>query len=98
MRRRRLGALISVTALVVFAPVTATGATPRDGSGSLTQSAASHSAYPKAAASDASRAPLPFGRIDAVLLALAGVPVLALALRRRQAGVPVASDDPARAA
>jgi hypothetical protein len=103
MLKWRLRAVVFGTAIAVLAPLGAAGATSpnpaRIGSHSvpgMTQSALPAATYAEAAvAPEDARTQLPFGRVDAALLALAGVPVLILALRRRTAA-PARSSDPSR--
>jgi hypothetical protein len=104
MLKWRLRAVVFGTAIAVLAPLGAAGATSpspaRIGSQSVartTQSALPAATYAGAAvAPEDARTQLPFGRVDAALLALAGVPVLIVALRRRTAGAPARSSDPSR--
>ena len=104
MLQWRLRAVVFGTAIAVLAPLGAAGATSPSHSASgsqsvprTTQSAVPATTYTGAAISqEDARTQLPFGRVDAALLALAGVPVLIVALRRRSAGVPATNGDPSR--
>ena len=95
MLRWRLGAVVLGTAIAVLVPLGTAGASSAGSPRASSHSAAPQKTHHAAAAVSPEATPiqLPFGRVDAALLALAGVPVLALATRRRSTDVPAASGD-----